>query len=104
MDFNLTEEQLMVQKTAREFRENEIEPIAAEIEKEPRLRDDIIKREAELGFLGMSVPTEYGGGGATSFDHLLVIEEIAYAGSPAWWPVPLITVSLRQSFATARRS
>lgn len=87
MDFNLTEEQLAIKRAAREFTKKEIEPIAAQIDREGKLPDDLIKKEAELGFLGMSIPKEYGGGGASSLDHLLVIEEIAYAGTPAWWPI-----------------
>lgn len=87
MDFNLTEDQLILQKMVREFTEREIEPIAAQLDREGRLPDDLIKKYAQVGLLGMTVPKEYDGNEAGGFAHLLAIEQLAYAGSPAWWPV-----------------
>ena len=60
MDFNLTEEQLMVQRLAREFTEQEIEPIAMQLDQAGRLPDDLIKKCAKIGLLGMTVPKKYG--------------------------------------------
>ena len=87
MDFNLTEEQLMLQKLVREFTEHEIEPIAAQLDQEGRVPDDLIKKYANIGLLGMTVPKKYGGTEAGDFAHILALEQLAYAGSPAWWPV-----------------
>ena len=87
MDFNLSEEQRMLQTMVKEFTEREIEPIAAEMDKEGKVSDDLIKKYAEIGLLGMTVPKEYDGNEAGGFAHLLAIEQLAYAGAPAWWPV-----------------
>ncbi|MEJ2047798.1 MAG: acyl-CoA dehydrogenase family protein [Dehalococcoidia bacterium] len=87
MDFNLTEDQLMLQTMVREFTEREIEPIAAQLDREGKLPDDLIKKYAQIGLMGMTVPVKYGGTEAGSFAHILALEQLAYAGSPAWWPV-----------------
>ncbi len=55
MDFNLTEEQLSIQRLAREFTEQEIEPRADQLDREGRLPDDLIKTCAKIGLLGMTV-------------------------------------------------
>ena len=63
MDFRLTEEQELVKRTARDFATAEVLPKAAEIDREHRHPSDLVKRMAELGFLGIAVPDEYGGAG-----------------------------------------
>ena len=87
MDFELTEDQQMLQSMVKDFTEREIEPIAAQLDREGRVPDDLIKKYADLGLYGMAIPTQYGGTGAGSFAHMLAIEQLAYSGSPAWWPV-----------------
>lgn len=87
MDFNLTEEQLAIQRLAKEFNKREIEPIAEEIDRDGRLPDDLIKKCAKSGFLGMTVPKQYGGTGAGNLACALVIEQLAYSGCGAWWLV-----------------
>lgn len=87
MDFNLTEEQNMIKTMVREFRKNEIEPIAAKLDQEARIPDYLLKKYAEMGLFGMTVPKEYDGTQAGEFAHFLALEELAYTGSPAWWPV-----------------
>ena len=87
MDFNLTEDQQILQTMVREFTEREIEPIADQLDREGRLPDDLIKKYANIGLLGMTIPKKYGGTGAGGFAHILAIEQLAYAGAPAWWPV-----------------
>ena len=57
MDFTPTEDQLAVQKTAREFATNEVLPKAAEIDREHRHPAELVKRMAELGFLGIAIPS-----------------------------------------------
>lgn len=81
MDFNLSTEELEVQRLAKEFTENEIEPLAEQIEKEERAPDDMIKKLADVGFLGMFVPTKYGGGETSIFSHLLVYEQLSQSGT-----------------------
>jgi len=56
MDFKPTEDQLAVLQTAREFATNEVLPKAAEIDREHRHPTELVKRMAELGFLGIAVP------------------------------------------------
>src|SRR5437879_5845196 len=79
MDFSPTEEQLAVQKTAREFAQNEVLPKAAEIDREHRHPAELVKRMAELGFLGMAVPEPHGGAGFDHVSYVLAMEEISRA-------------------------
>ncbi len=79
MDFQLSEEQLMVRQTAREFAEKEIKSRAAEIDATGEFPMEIIKKLAPLNFLGITVPEEYGGGGLDAVSYAIVIEEISRA-------------------------
>ncbi|MEO8799222.1 MAG: acyl-CoA dehydrogenase [Polyangiaceae bacterium] len=79
MDFELSEEQKMVRDTARDFAAREVAPNAAELDKTSRWPTEIVERMAELGFLGMMVPTEYGGGGMDAVSYALAMEEISAA-------------------------
>jgi len=56
MNFEFTEEQLMIQQTAREFAESEIAPTAVERDKEAKFPEELVKKLGELGFMGMMVP------------------------------------------------
>lgn len=76
-EFNFTEEQKMLQEMVRDFTTNEIKPIANKIDEEGKIPDDLIKKMAELGFLGISFPEEYGGGGFGEVGYCLMQEEIA---------------------------
>jgi butyryl-CoA dehydrogenase len=79
VNFSPTEDQLAVQKTAREFAQGEVLPKAAEIDREHRHPTELVKRMAELGFLGMAVPDQYGGAGLDNVSYALSMEEIARA-------------------------
>jgi butyryl-CoA dehydrogenase len=79
MDFELTEEQRMIQQTARDFAAREIAPKAAELDKSGRWPTEIVKQMAELGFLGMAVPSDLGGGGLDTLSYALAMEEISAA-------------------------
>jgi butyryl-CoA dehydrogenase len=79
MDLDLTEEQRMLQQTARDFALREVAPKAAELDKSARWPDELVKRMAELGFLGVMVPTEYGGSGLDTVSYVLAMEEISAA-------------------------
>ena len=87
MDFTLTEKQKMLQTMLRDFTRKEVEPRWQEMEKSRRLPDDLLKQLNALGLFGMTVPAEYNGSGMGGFAHLLAIEQLAYSGTPAWWPV-----------------
>lgn len=87
MDFNLTEDQLAIQKLAKEFNRREIEPAAERIDREGKLPDELIRKCAQSGFLGMTVPKRYGGSEAGNLACALAIEQLAYSGCGAWWLV-----------------
>ena len=78
MDFKLTEEQSLLQETARRFAQTEMKSIARDLERrqEP-LPDEWVKRYAEMGFLGVNLPEEVGGQGLSHFEAVLVLEEFA---------------------------
>jgi glutaryl-CoA dehydrogenase (non-decarboxylating) len=77
MDFALTEEQKLLQKTAKEFAENEIQPYVEEDEKNQHWRKEIFAKMAELGFFGFCIDEKYGGNGMGFLDGCLVIEQVA---------------------------
>jgi butyryl-CoA dehydrogenase len=79
MDFDLTEEQRLIRDTARDFAAREIAPKAAELDKTGRWPSEIIAKMAELGFLGMAIPQEYGGAGMDTVSYALAMEEISAA-------------------------
>lgn len=76
-EFTFTEEQKMLRETVRDFVNNEIKPIASKIDAEEKIPDDLIKKLAELGFLGVAFPEEYGGGGFGEIGYCIMQEEIA---------------------------
>lgn len=73
---SLSEEQRMVQKTAKEFTNNEIKPVASINDRKHRFPEEIINKLGELGFMGMSVPEQYGGSGLDYLSYILALEEI----------------------------
>ncbi len=77
MYFELTEEQLAVQEAARDFAQNELKPGVIERDRDMKYPKAQVRRMAELGFLGMMVPPEYGGGGMDTLSYVLAMEEIA---------------------------
>lgn len=79
MDFELTEEQQMVQEMARRFAETEIKPKAAEFDEKHQHPEEIVKQLGELKMLGIAVPEEYGGGGMDNVSYALALIEISKA-------------------------
>lgn len=77
MNFDLTEDQIMIQQTAREFAEAEIAPSAVERDKKGEFPTEIIKKMAELGFMGMMVSPEYDGAGMDTVSYALAMMEIS---------------------------
>ncbi len=77
LDFNLTEDQQAIKQVAREFAESEILPRKMEWDESQEFPMEVFKKMAELGFLGMLIPTEYRGAGLGATENSLVIEEIA---------------------------
>src|SRR5262244_1829863 len=79
MDFDLTEEQRLIQRTARDFAQREIAPKAAELDKSGRWPAEIVARMGELGLMGVAVPAEHGGAGMDNLCYALAMEEISAA-------------------------
>ncbi len=79
MELQLSEEQRMAQRTAAEFAKNEVLPRAAAIDNEHRHPKELVARMAELGFMGIAVPEQYGGAGLDTVSYVLAMEEIARA-------------------------
>ena len=77
MDFKLTKEQLLVRKMVREFAENEVKPLAAEIDEEERFPMETVRKMAKLGMMGIYFPKEYGGAGGDVLSYAITVEELA---------------------------
>ena len=77
--YGLTEEQDLFKRTVHEFAEREIVPVAHELDENEQFPRATVARMAELGLLGLLVPEEYGGGGASTLDYVLGMEEISWA-------------------------
>lgn len=83
MDFNLTEEHLMIQQAARDFAQQELLPGVIERDENQIFPTEQVKKMAELGFLGMMVDPKYGGSGLDSISYVLAMEEIAKVDASA---------------------
>lgn len=79
MNFELTAEQKMIQKTLREFSEAEVAPGALERDKTKEFPLDVFKKLSDLGVMGLPFPEEYGGGGADTVSFAIVVEELSRA-------------------------
>lgn len=79
MDFNLSEDHLMMRDAAREFAEKRLKPIAEELDEKGQMADEVLKETGELGFFGMLAPEENGGLALDTLSYALVIEEISKA-------------------------
>jgi butyryl-CoA dehydrogenase len=77
VDFDLTDEQVMIRNLAREFAEGEVAPRAEHYDKNREFPYDIVAKLAELGFLGLPVPEEYGGAGADTVSYAVTVEELS---------------------------
>jgi butyryl-CoA dehydrogenase len=79
VDLSLTPEQQLIQRMAREFATKEVLPVAAQNDEHHRFPADLVKRMAELGFLGVAIPEELGGAGMDTVAYVLAMEEISRA-------------------------
>lgn len=77
MDFDLTDEQVMIRNLAREFAEEEIAPRAEHFDRHKEFPYEIVAKLAELGFLGLPVPEDYGGAGADTLTYAIAVEELS---------------------------
>jgi short/branched chain acyl-CoA dehydrogenase len=81
LDFDLSDEQRLLQRTVREFAREEIAPVAEELDRTKAFPYGIVARMGELGLMGIPFPEEYGGGGADTLTYVLAIEELARVDS-----------------------
>lgn len=88
MDFSLSDDQIALRDTVRRFATTELPDIAKEIEKSATPPShELVKRYAEMGFLGVNLPTELGGLGMTHLDAVLVLEEVAKISPSVAFPI-----------------
>lgn len=79
MNFGLTEEQQMVKDMVKKFAETEIKPVAAELDKTHKHPEEICRKLGEMGIMGVSVSTEYGGAGMDNVTYVLAMIEVSKA-------------------------
>jgi short/branched chain acyl-CoA dehydrogenase len=95
LDYDLTEEQELVRSTVREFAEQRVAPVAAELDRESRFPSELVAELAELGLMGMTIPEEYGGAGADTVSYAIAVEELTRVDSSV-----AITVAAHHSLGT----
>ena len=79
MDLTLSEEQSLIQQTARDFAVRLVEPKARELDEESRWPTELVRGMAELGLMGVAVPEQYGGAGSDNVSYALAIAEVSRA-------------------------
>jgi alkylation response protein AidB-like acyl-CoA dehydrogenase len=95
MDFSLSDDQREIQALARDVARAEIEPNAADWDREHRFPRELYAKLAELGLMGVCIPEEYGGAGADFVSYILVLEELSRADAGVG-----VTVAVHTSAAT----
>jgi butyryl-CoA dehydrogenase len=93
IDFDLTDDQRLIQETAREFTDREIVPRARDNDRNERFDTEMPQKLAEMGYIGAIVPEEYGGGGLDYVSYGLIVEEIG-RGDSSVRTVVSVTTSL----------
>ncbi|HEV7381121.1 MAG TPA: acyl-CoA dehydrogenase [Dyadobacter sp.] len=83
MDFGLSEEHLAVQEAARDFAQTELLPGVIERDNEQKFDPVLLRKMGELGFLGMMVSPEYGGGGMDTLSYVIAMEELSKVDASA---------------------
>ena len=95
MNFDLGQEHDLVRSTVREFAEDRIAPVAEGLDRESRFPYELVEGMAELGLMGMTIPEEYGGGGADTLAYAIAVEELTRVDSSV-----AITVAAHHSLGT----
>lgn len=83
MNFEYTEEQLMIRQAARDFAQSELKPGVIDRDEHQKFPAEQIKKLGELGFLGMMVSPQYGGGGMDAVSYVLAMEELSKVDASA---------------------
>src|SRR5215211_5227309 len=95
MNFDLSDEQQLVRSTVREFAQQRVAPVAAELDREARFPYELAGELAALGLMGMTIPEEYGGGGGDTVSYAIAVEELTRVDSSV-----AITVAAHHSLGT----
>ena len=75
--FKLSDEHVQLQQTFRDFAENEVKPLAKELDETERFPLETIAKMAEMGMMGLPVPEELGGSGIDQLGYILAVEELS---------------------------
>src|SRR5436190_3227194 len=81
MDFELSDDRRLIQRTVRDFAEQEVAPVAEELDRTKSFPYEIVRQLGELGLMGIPFPEDYGGGGGDSFASALAVEELTRVDS-----------------------
>src|SRR5919112_512705 len=81
MDFDLDDDHDLIRRTVRDFAEQEVAPVAEELDREKRFPYEIVAKLGELGLMGIPFPEEYGGAGADSLAYAIAVEELTRVDS-----------------------
>ncbi|HKP85274.1 MAG TPA: acyl-CoA dehydrogenase family protein, partial [Blastocatellia bacterium] len=79
----LTDEESLFRQSVREFANNQVRPLAAEMDEHGKFNADLINQFFELGLMGIAIPEEYGGQGGSFFNSILAVEELSRADASA---------------------
>ena len=80
---SLTDEESLFRQSVREFADQQVRPLAAEMDEQGKFSADLIKQFFELGLMGIAIPEEYGGQGGSFFNSILAVEELSRADASA---------------------
>src|SRR5438132_2533633 len=81
MNFDLSDDHQLIQKTVRDFARNEVAPVAEELDRTKSFPYEIVRQLGELGLMGIPFPEEYGGGGGDTLAYALAVEELTRVDS-----------------------
>src|SRR5881394_128482 len=81
MDYDLSSEHQLIRDTVREFAEQRVAPVAAELDREHRFPYELVAELAELGLMGVPIPEEWSGAGADTLSYAIAIEELTRVDS-----------------------
>jgi alkylation response protein AidB-like acyl-CoA dehydrogenase len=81
MDFDLSDEHRLIQRTVRDFAEQEVAPVAEELDRTKSFPYEIVRQLGELNLMGIPFPEDYGGGGGDTLAYVLAVEELTRADS-----------------------
>jgi short/branched chain acyl-CoA dehydrogenase len=95
MDFDLSDDHRLIQRTVRDFAQNEVKPVAEELDRTKAFPYEIVRKLGDLGLMGIPFPEEYGGGGGDSLAYALAVEELTRVDSSV-----AITVCAHTSLGT----